>query len=427
MSKKKKKFISIFLICVLFITSWIYAESVSNSYSKDKSAVQIYYEKFEEPILRTLYYINNYYYDRDKIDYDKILDSTIEGMMKGLNDPFAWYLDSVETEESKIDTQSKYGGIGLTIRYDYEIKAVVVVSPMVGTPAYRAGLMPNDYIISIDGTPTSELNINKAASLMRGNPGTEVTLEIYRDGWQETKTITLIREIIETKTVKYDAINYENKKFGYILLTNFSETSPQEMRQALNTLSKNNLEGLILDLRNNPGGLLNSAIEVTSMFLKTGEIVSISYFDGTKEIIPTIPGYYYNFLEKIPIVLLVNKGSASASEILTGALKDNSVATIIGETTYGKAAVQSTFQLSTGGEVWIPIAHYFTPSGEDIHLKGIKPDIEIKNPPKEIASLSTITEEEASQALNTTTDKPVINLEEDLQLKTALDFLLRGN
>ncbi|PNR91950.1 S41 family peptidase [Petrotoga sp. HWHPT.55.6.3] len=426
MSKKKKKLLSVIIIFGLFITSWIFADTVSNSYQKD-SVTQIYLDKFEEPIYSTLYYIVNYYYDKDNVDYDKIVDSAIEGMMKGLDDPFAWYLDSVETEESQIDIEAKYGGVGLTIRYDYEMDAVIIVSPMNGTPAQRAGIMPNDYILSVDGTPTSELGLNKSASLMRGEPGTEVTLEIYRDSWTEPKNITLIREIIETKTVKFDTINYKNKNLGYILLTNFAKTSSQEMSEALNNLSNQNIEGLIIDLRNNPGGLLQSAVDIISMFLKSGEVVSVKYFDGTKESIPTIPGNYYSFLQNIPIVLLVNEGSASASEILTGALKDNGIATVIGETTYGKAAVQNVFALSTGGEIWLPIAHYFTPSGSDIHLKGIKPDIEISNPEREVISMTEISEEEATEAFYTTTEKPVLNIEEDLQLKTALDFLTGGN
>jgi carboxyl-terminal processing protease len=426
MSKKKKKLLSVTIIFGLFITSWIFADSVSNSYQMD-SVTQIYLDKFEEPIYSTLYYIVNYYYEKGNVDYDKIVDSAIEGMMKGLEDPFAWYLDSVETEESQIDIEGKYGGVGLTIRYDYEMDAVIIVSPMNGTPAQRAGLMPNDYILSVDGTPTSELGLNKSASLMRGEPGTEVTLEIYRDSWDEPKNVTLIREIIETKTVKFDTIEYQNKNLGYILLTNFAKTSSQEMSEALNNLSSQNIEGLIIDLRNNPGGLLQSAVDITSMFLKSGEVVSVKYFDGTKETIPTIPGNYYSFLHNIPIVLLVNEGSASASEILTGALKDNGVATVIGETTYGKAAVQNTFSLSTGGEIWLPIAHYFTPSGSDIHLKGIKPDIEVSNPEREVISMTEISEEEATQAFYTTTEKPVLNIEEDLQLKTALDFLTGGN
>jgi carboxyl-terminal processing protease len=426
MSKKKKKLLSVIIIFGLFITSWIFADTVSNSYQKD-SVTQIYLDKFEEPIYSTLYYIVNYYYDKGNVDYDKIVDSAIEGMMKGLEDPFAWYLDSVQTEESKIDIEGKYGGVGLTIRYDYETDAVIIVSPMNGTPAQRAGLMPNDYILSVDGTPTSELGLSKSASLMRGEPGTEVTLEIYRDSWKEPKNITLIRETIETKTVKFDTIEYKNKNVGYILLTNFAKSSPQEMTEALNNLSNQEIDGIIIDLRNNPGGLLQSAVDITSMFLKSGEVVSVKYFDDTKESIPTIPGNYYSFLQNIPIVLLVNGGSASASEILTGALKDNSIATIIGETTYGKAAVQNTFSLSTGGEIWLPIAHYFTPSGSDIHLKGIKPDIEVSNPEREVVSMTEISEEEATQAFYTTTEKPVLNIEEDLQLKTALDFLTGGN
>lgn len=426
MSKKKKILISTLIILMVFVTSWIFPSQVQSSF-ENKPVEEIFIDEFQNPLFWTLYFIGNYYYGRENIDYNKILDSTIEGMMRGLNDPFAWYLDATEVEESKIDTEAKYGGLGLTIRYDPEKNLIVVVSPMNGTPAHRAGFMPDDYILAINGIPTSELGLQKAASMMRGEPGTEVTLEIYREGWNDSKTVTLIREIIETKTVKYDVIEYNNNKVAYILLTNFAETSAQEMRDVLNKISKQKIDGVILDIRNNPGGLLNVAIEISSMFLKTGKVVSLRYFDGTEEIIPTFPGYYFNFLENIPVVVLVNKASASASEILAGALKDNEVATLIGENTYGKAAVQRPFQLSTGGEIWLPIARYFTPNGTDINLKGIMPHIEVKNPPKEVVSLTSISEEEAQQALYTTTDKPILHIEEDLQLKTALDFITGGN
>jgi carboxyl-terminal processing protease len=425
MSKKKKIFISSLIVLLVFVTSWVFPSQIQNSF-ENKAVEDIFIDEFQNPLFWTLYFIGNFYYGKDNIDYNKILDSTIEGMISGLEDPFAWYLDSSEVEESKIDTEAKYGGLGLTIRYDSEKKVVVVVSPMNGTPAHRAGFMPNDYILSINGISTSELGLQKSASLMRGEAGTEVTLEIYRDGWADSKTVTLVREIIETKTVKYDIVEYEDKMIAYILLTNFAETSAQEMRDALSKISKKTIDGVILDVRNNPGGLLNSAIDITSMFLKTGKVVSLRYFDGTEEIIPTTPGYYFNFLQDIPLVLLVNKASASASEILAGALKDNEVATLIGENTYGKAAVQRPFQLSTGGEIWLPIARYFTPNGTDINLKGIMPHIEVKNPPKEVVSLTSISEEEAQQALYTTTDKPILHIEEDLQLKTALDFVVSG-
>jgi carboxyl-terminal processing protease len=424
-SKKKKIFLSSLIVLIVFVTSWVFPNEVYSSF-ENKAVEDIFIDEFQNPLFWSLYFIGNFYYGKDNIDYDKILESTIEGMVSGLDDPFAWYLDASEVEESKIETEAKYGGLGLTIRYDSEKKVVVVVSPMNGTPAHRAGFMPNDYILSINGVSTSELGLQKSASLMRGEPGTEVTLEIYREGWIDSKTVTLVREIIETKTVKYDVVEYQDRMIGYILLTNFAETSAQEMKEALEKLSKQTIEGVILDVRNNPGGLLNTAIDISSMFLKTGKIVSLRYYDGTEEIIPSKPGYYNNFLENIPLVLLVNTASASASEILAGALKDNEAATLIGETTYGKAAVQRPFQLSTGGEIWLPIARYFTPNGTDINLKGITPHIEVKNPPREVISLTSISEEEAQQALYTTTDKPILHIKDDIQLKTALDFIVSG-
>lgn len=413
MSRRTKSIITVLLIIFSFVLLWA---NTNNT----KDIEKLYLEKFQEPIYTLLYYINNIYYEKDKVDYDKILDSTLKGLVEGLNDPFAWYLDSQQVTESKIEESGEYGGLGILVSYDSKLEAIRIVSPMVGTPAYEAGLQADDLIISVDGSPVSEIGYIGAVNKMRGAPGTKVQIEIFREGWEETKKITLIRAKIETVTAKYKVFSSDDFKIGYIKLTNFAEKSASEMQKALKAVEKENVNGLVLDLRNNPGGFLNVAIDIASMFIKDKTIVTVRYFDGSEEIIKPKTYEHFDFVDKLPIVVLVNKSSASASEILTGALKDNKIATIVGKTTYGKAAVQRPIPLSNGGEVWLPIGHYFTPSGNDIHLKGINPDVEIDNPEKEIKDVEQL------EAKNTTTFEAVIDLENDLQLLKAVEILKSG-
>lgn len=418
MIRKFKKITIILMIATLLVTAWVFGATNQ----KTKSVEDIYFEKFQQPIYDLLYYIDSIYYEQDKIDYDKILDSTLAGLIEGLGDPFAWYFDAQQTQENQIDEQGEYGGLGITVRWDQEMEAIVIVSPMSGTPADKAGLQANDYIITVDGTPVSDMGYMESVNNMRGKPGEPITLEIFREGWEEPKKVKLIRALIETKTVKYTVIGQE-EKIGYIRLTNFAEKSTSEMEEALTEMEKERVSGLIFDLRNNPGGLLNTAVEISSMFIKKGEIVSLDYYNGQKENISTIPGKYFYFLDSIPVTVLVNGASASASEIFTGAMKDRKLATIIGTTTYGKAAVQRPVSLSNGGEAWIPMAHYFTPNGNDIHLVGIEPNIIVEMPEKELKDMVEITEEEKEMAKNETTTQVSLDLENDLQLIKAVEFI----
>jgi len=413
LNKRFKSFIVILLIISSFVLLWA---NTNNT----KDVEKLYLEKFQNPIYTLLYYINNIYYEKDNVDYDKVLDSTLKGLVDGLNDPFAWYLDSQQVTESKIEESGEYGGLGILVSYDSKLEAIRIVSPMIGTPAYEAGLQADDLIISVEGSPVSEIGYIGAVNKMRGKPGTTVKIEVFREGWEEPKELILVRAKIETVTAKYKVFSSDDYKIGYIKLTNFAEKSASEMQKALRAIEKEKVNGIILDLRNNPGGFLNVAIDIASMFIKDKTIVTVRYFDGSEEVIKPKTYEHFDFLDKLPIVLLVNKSSASASEILTGALKDNNIATVIGKTTYGKAAVQRPIPLENGGEVWLPIGHYFTPNGNDIHLKGIKPDIVVENPTKEIKNV------EQMEAKNTTTFEAVIDLENDLQLLKAVELLKMG-
>jgi carboxyl-terminal processing protease len=418
MSRKFKKITIILMIVSLLVTAWVFGATNQET----KSVEEIYFEKFQQPIYDLLYYIDTIYYEQDKIDYDKILDSTLAGVIKGLNDPFAWYFDAQQTQENQIDEQGEYGGLGITVRWDQEMEAIVIVSPMSGTPADKAGLQANDYIITVDGTPVSDMGYMESVNNMRGKPGEPIILEIYREGWEDTKEVKLVRALIETKTVKFTTID-KDEKIGYIRLTNFSGKSASEMEEALTDMEKERVSGLIFDLRNNPGGLLSTAVDISSMFIKKGEIVSLDYYNGQKENISTIPGKYFYFLDNIPITVLVNGASASASEIFTGAMKDKELATIIGTTTYGKAAVQRPVPLGNGGEAWIPMAHYFTPDGNDIHLVGIEPNIVVEMPERELQDMTDITEEEQEEAKNETTTQAIIDLNNDVQLIKAIEII----
>lgn len=413
LNRRFKSIVVVLLIILSFVLLW------ANT-NQQKDIEKLYLEKFQNPIYTLLYYINNIYYEKDKVDYDKVLDSTLKGLVDGLNDPFAWYLDSQQVTESKIEESGEYGGLGILVSYDSKLEAIRIVSPMIGTPAYEAGLQADDLIISVDGSPVSEIGYIGAVNKMRGAPGTTVQIEVFREGWEEAKKITLVRAKIETVTAKYKVFEDNNFKIGYIKLTNFAEKSASEMQKALKAIKRENVDGIILDLRNNPGGFLNVAIDIASMFIKDKTIVTVRYFDGSEEVVKPKTYEHFDFLDKLPIVLLVNKSSASASEILTGALKDNKIATIVGKTTYGKAAVQRPIPLENGGEVWLPIGHYFTPNGNDIHLKGIKPDIEVDNPKKEIKNVEQL------EAKNTTTFEAVIDLNNDLQLLKAIEILKAG-
>ncbi|NUU97298.1 peptidase S41 [Marinitoga sp. 1138] len=403
---------------VLIISSFVLL--LANTKTDTRDIEKIYLEKFQNPIYSLLYYIEHMYYERDKVDYDKVLDSTLKGLVDGLNDPFAWYLDAQQVKESDIEESGEYGGLGILVSYDSKLEAIRIVSPMVGTPAYEAGLQADDLIISVDGSPVSEIGYMGAINKMRGTPGTTVEIEVFREGWEEAKKITLVRAKIETITAKYKVFESDEFKIGYIKLTNFGEKSASEMRKALKAIEREHVDGIIFDLRNNPGGYLNVAIDIASMFIKDKTIVTVRYFDGSEEVVKPKTFEHFDFLDKLPIVLLVNKSSASASEIMTGALKDNKIATVIGTTTYGKAAVQRPIPLENGGEVWLPIGHYFTPNGNDIHLKGIEPDIKIENPKKELKNVEKL------EAKNTTTYEAVIDPENDVQLKKAIEVLIMG-
>tara|TARA_Y100001968_G_scaffold333383_1_gene395890 strand:+ start:20971 stop:22320 length:1350 start_codon:yes stop_codon:yes gene_type:complete len=295
----------------------------------------------------------------------------IKDMLSKLNDPYTRFLNPSEFKEMRIDTSGQLMGVGIQISLDKETDNLVVVSPIEGTPAFKAGIKPKDVIVSIDGNKTKGLSIEKAVKLIRGERGTSVTLGVLRNS--RLIKFRLIRERIEINTVKSFVNKTQNGiNIGYIRLKQFNANAAKEMTNSIRSLESQNTLGYVLDLRGNPGGLLESSIEIARLLIHNGIIVSTQTRDGINDV-RLANG---TSLTNKPIAVLVNEGSASASEILSGAIRDNGRGFLVGKTTFGKGLVQSVRSLSDGSGLTVTVAKYLTPKGIDINKNGLKPDIE---------------------------------------------------
>jgi len=310
----------------------------------------------------------------EQVDDKKLLENAIRGMLSGL-DPHSTYLDPDEYKELKIGTSGEFGGLGIQV--GLEEGFIKVISPIDDTPAFHAGIKAGDLIIRLNDKPVKGMTLNEAVDTMRGKPGTFITLSIIRNDERTPINITLERAIIKVKSVKNYLIDQD---YGYIRISTFQSRTAPHLLKAMDDLkdeNKNKLKGLILDLRNNPGGVLNAAADVADLFIDEGLLVYTkgrvknSYFEFKAK-----PG---DSLSNIPIVVLINAGSASASEIVAGALQDHKRAVLMGTKTFGKGSVQTIQELRNGGAVKFTTAHYFTPSGRSIQAEGIEPDIKLEN------------------------------------------------
>ena len=349
------------LIFVAGMSFGLNAKTPKTDYSQDIQIIRTYTD-----VLKLVE--DNYV---EPTDPKKLLYGSLRGLLSSL-DPYSTFFTPEEFKEFTSETQGEFGGLGMEVTM--ENNKLLVVSPIEDTPAFKAGIKPGDWIIEIDGEPTDKMTLFQAVKKMRGKPGTKVTLTIFRKGIEKPFKVELVRDIIKVKSVKTKEL--ENGKIGYIRLTQFQENSAEEFEKALKSFK--NKEGIIIDLRNNPGGLLTSAVSIADMLLPKGKL--IVYTQGRD---PKNREEFYSQSEpvvdkKIPIAVIVNKGSASASEILTGALKDNNRAIIVGDTTFGKASVQTLIPLPDGSGVKLTVAHYYTPNGNLIMNKGITPDIIVK-------------------------------------------------
>ncbi|WP_028489308.1 S41 family peptidase [Thiothrix lacustris] len=311
-------------------------------------------------------------YVEDVKDKD-LMTNAIRGMLSNL-DPHSAYLDEEEFKELQVGTSGEFGGLGIEV--GMEDGFVKVISPIDDTPAQKAGLQAGDLIIRLDEAPVKGMTLNDAVKLMRGKPGSTINLMIVRDGKDKPFKVAIKRDIIQVKSVKQRILE---SGYGYLRITSFQAKTTDALLEGIETLKKENkgkLRGLVLDLRNNPGGVLNAAVGVSDAFLDSGKIV---YTEGR---VPDAKMEYSaqkgDVIENAPIVVLVNQGSASASEIVAGALKDHKRALIVGQKTFGKGSVQTVLQLDEKTAVKLTTARYFTPSGRSIQAEGIAPDIELK-------------------------------------------------
>ena len=308
------------------------------------------------------------------VDNKKLIEAALEGMLNSL-DPHSSYLPADDFKELKESTEGSYGGLGIEIQG--KDGAIKVITPMDDTPAFRAGILAGDYITAINGKSIIGLKLNDAIAQMKGAPGTPITVTIFREGKSDTFDVTLKREIISVKSVKYRV----EGDYGYVRITRFNRNTGLDTKNAVQSLKdqfkkdKKTMKGLLLDLRNNPGGLLDQSVEVVDLFIDSGAIVSqrgrkandIIRFQATKG----------DIIAGLPMVVLTNNGSASAAEIVAGALKDHKRASVVGLTTFGKGSVQKLIPLGENRGIKMTVARYFTPSGQSIQKTGIEPDLEV--------------------------------------------------
>lgn len=292
--------------------------------------------------------------------------------LEKLDDPYTRFLDPEQFKALTNQTSGEMSGVGMQLKQEELSKAIIVVDVVENSPALKGGLLPGDQIKEIDGKSTSGLSVSAAAKLIRGDVGTKVVLRVLRNGDREFD-VTLTRARIELKAVIYDLKQEGNQHIGYIRLQEFSAHAGEQMERAIEDLNNQNPDGYVLDLRGNPGGLLRVSIDIARMWMNKGAIVSTVNRDGDRQEVRA----NRSALTNKPTVVLVDGDSASASEILAGALKDNGRAKVIGDQTFGKALVQSVHSLSDGSGLAVTIAHYYTPKGTDISKKGVTPDVVI--------------------------------------------------
>lgn len=369
----------------------------------------------------------------EEVDEKELVYGAIKGMLNSL-DPHSSFMPPEIFREMKIDTKGEFGGLGIQI--GMKDKILTIIAPIEDTPAHKAGVKAGDKIIKINGESTKDISLHDAVTKLRGPKGTSVTITIIREGLDKPLDINIVRDIIKIKSVKSKIID---DKIGYVKLTQFQEKTASELKKTLRNLSKEGIDALILDLRNNPGGLLKGAVDVSSQFLPADKlVVYIKGRNGEKTEFHTSNSSHKL---KYPMVVLVNEGSASASEIVAGALQDWEQAVILGTQTFGKGSVQTVIPLSDGSALRLTTARYYTPKDRSIQTTGITPDIVVKleakngtqtHPVFREKDLDKHLENDVSKEKDKkekTKDKEVIEVpsvlseDEDSQLQRAIDLL----
>ncbi|PDH21351.1 MAG: peptidase S41 [Pelagibacterales bacterium MED-G42] len=348
------------LLLFIVFSPFVLSQNINSSEIEIYKKIDLFGEVLEK--------INKDYVD--EINQSESMDSAINGLLQSL-DPYSAYMTPKVFKEMQTDTSGEFGGLGIEV--SMEAGVIKVISPIDDTPASKAGIKAGDYIVKINNLQVQGKSLTEAVDLMRGPVGSNIELTVRRRGVKKAIIFNIIREIIEVKSVKSDLID---NNIGYIRLTSFNDNSSQQIKKQIDILRNNkNLKAFILDLRNNPGGLLTQAIKITDFFLDNGEIVS------TKSRKKTESRRWFakkgDITNGKTIVVLINYGSASASEIVAGALKDHKRAIIVGERSYGKGSVQSIIPLKNKGAIRLTVSKYYLPSGKSISEVGVKPDIEV--------------------------------------------------
>jgi len=372
----KKTLLSVILILFNF-SNITYAEDTNEIYKK----IDLFSEVLEKIKLEYV----------EDVDQSEVMDAAINGILQSL-DPYSAYMNPKLFEEMQTETSGKFGGLGIEVTM--EAGVVKVISPIDNTPASRVGIKAGDYIVKIDGEQVQGKSLMEAVNLMRGNVGSPIEITIRRKGFKKAKVYKIEREVIEIKSVVSKIIDY---KIGYIRLSSFNQNSGAQLNEEIAKFEKNKkIVGYIFDLRNNPGGLLSQAVKISNFFLDDGEIVSTK---GRKE--RENRKFFAKKGDKIngkPLIVLINNGSASASEIVAGALQNHKRAVLLGITTFGKGSVQSIIPLKNRGALRLTISKYYLPSGKSISEIGISPDIKVEEEGEEF-SINTSTDNQLNYAV----------------------------
>jgi carboxyl-terminal processing protease len=364
-------YLKIFSLVIIIIG--LTASSLSYAENKDKLYEKI--DLFSEVLEK----IQDEYVD--EVNQADVMDSAINGVLQSL-DPYSSYMSPEIFDEMQTETSGEFGGLGIEV--GMEAGVVKVIAPIDDTPAARAGIKAGDYIVRINGEQVQGKTLMEAVGLMRGPVDSPIEITIRRKGLKKAKIFNIVREVIEIKSVISKLINQE---IGYLRLRAFNENSSDQLKKEIKKLEKNNIVGYVFDLRNNPGGLLSQAIKVSDFFLNDGEIVSTKGRKNREN-----RKFFAKKGDKIkgkPLIVLINNGSASASEIVAGALKDHKRAILLGEKTYGKGSVQSIIPLKNRGAIRLTISKYYLPSGKSISNVGVVPDIQIEEKGEEFVINST--------------------------------------
>jgi len=415
----KKRILYSLLVLLLGLNLFVGAQIYfSSAQAAEKNNLYQHMDLF----VRVLEKVRQEYVDGEKVSYQELIYGALKGMLNTL-DPHSEFMEPAKYEDLRNDTEGAYGGVGLVI--SLRDNALTVVAPMEDTPAFRAGVLAGDRIVRIEGKSTDKMGLSDAVKRLKGEAGTPVTISVSRPSLAQPKDFTLTRAVIKLDTVKdldgHRVFPISENKIGYIRLTQFGEQTAGDLQDALKKLKKEGMEALILDLRNNPGGLLDQAVKVCELFVKRGELVVSTEGRGPQ----ADTKYTSRGKDQYPdlqIVVLVNGGSASASEIVAGCLQDRGRAFVMGEQTFGKGSVQSIMPLQDGSALRLTTAKYYTPSHKVIHERGITPDSIIPTTPEEEEALYL---KRVPGGVDTLDDdkKERIQNAHDIQLERAQDFL----